>query len=70
MGYWENKLEEIVGGTIMQVLSDEGDFKEEPWVGLLVSLADGKQVTMWLLSDEEGNAPGRFQIDDVKETSK
>jgi hypothetical protein len=64
--YWQRKLSQLVDGKIISVIVDktvnEFSATNEPFIGLRIEMPDGKIKDMWLLSDEEGNAPGRFII--------
>lgn len=62
MRYYVNQLQDLVGSRIVQTVQDN----EEGFFGMIVSLPDGTKKVLWFLSDEEGNAPGAFQIDDVR----
>lgn len=66
--FYTKQLQQLVAGTIEAVIRsgapiDEDDFE---FCGLLISFPDGTTRRMWLLSDDEGNGPGSFEIvDDV-----
>ena len=69
--YWVKKLSALVGGKIVTVIvddnkDDEFAMTDEPFIGLRVEMPGGALKDIWLLSDEEGNAPGRFDITNVK----
>ena len=65
MDYWKTVLTALVGGTIKKVLVNYGD--GENWYGLAIKLADGRKMALWFLSDEEANAPGRFEVSEIEE---
>lgn len=59
-----NRLHPLVGGTITGLARSgpsESPFHEE-FYGLVVTLPDGRTRTITLLSDDEGNGPGSFEI--------
>lgn len=59
--FYLSQLAPLVGGTISgTVVDDEGEF-----FGLEVKLPGGRVVTLWLLSDDEGNGPGSFSLEDA-----
>jgi len=66
MGYWENELKQLIGGKVTKVLSDTWEEQAfEPLVGLEITMPDKTKKAIWFLNDEEGNAPGRFEICDI-----
>lgn len=67
--YWVKKLGGLVGGEIVTAITDGNEADYENFVGLQVKLPNGNLVNVWLLSDEEGNAPGRFEIEDPNKPS-
>jgi hypothetical protein len=64
MNTWTKELKKLVGGKIVDVAEDA----EESWnpeqtiLGLVVEMPNKSLKVMWLLSDEEGNGAGRFEI--------
>ena len=62
--FYLDQLGPLVGGTIT-ALARTGK-PEYPggdeFYGLVVTLPNGKTRTLMLLSDDEGNAPGSFEI--------
>lgn len=62
--FYLDQLHCLVGGRIISLArtgpSDDGS--EDEFYGLVVLLPDGKKKTMILLSDDEGNGPGSFEI--------
>jgi hypothetical protein len=57
-----DQLKSLVGGTITALARTGADAGEEEFFGLVVTLSDGKKRTVLFLSDEEGNAPGSFEM--------
>ena len=57
--YWLGLLNEFIGATVNDVEMDEDSF-----IGISFTMKDGKLKHIWLLSDEEGNDPGRVQVFD------
>lgn len=49
----------LVGGTITQAIVADGD---EASFGFLVRTPKGKVLTVWVLSDPEGNGAGFLEI--------
>lgn len=62
--WYLDQLKPLVGGTIV-ALADAGD----EYYGLIVKTKAGPRKVLILLSDDEGNNPGSFEIidDDEKE---
>ena len=62
--YWSDLLKELIGGKIVKVLVDanEAEYANDVMFGLLIELPHKAKVALWILSDEEGNAGGRFEI--------
>lgn len=61
-------LKPLVGGQITALgTTGEPDEEGNVFVGLEVTLPDGKVKTLTFLSDDEGNAPGSFLIADAEE---
>lgn len=62
--FYLDQLRCLVGGRITGLArtgpSDDGS--EGEFYGLVVLLPDGKQKTLILLSDDEGNGPGSFEL--------
>lgn len=63
--FYLKELEFVVGGTIVGLAhtSEPGCWAEE-YFGLVIDLPSGKRVSLLLLSDDEGNSPGSFEIRD------
>lgn len=60
--FYLKQLEQLVGGKITNLArSGEGDGDDE-FFGFVVTLPSGKRKTLLLLSDDEGNAPGSFEL--------
>lgn len=58
------QLRPLVGGIITG-LARTGpieDGLDEEFYGLVITLPDGQKRTLLLLSDDEGNGPGSFEI--------
>jgi hypothetical protein len=55
-------LNKIVGGKIESTVQDK---EGEGFFGLQISLPDKSKKVIWFLSDDEGNAPGSFEIQNV-----
>ena len=56
--FYIDKLTPLVGGKIIATISD----KEGEFFGLLIKPEKGKARALWLLSDDEGNGPGSFEL--------
>lgn len=60
MSFYTDRLSPLVGAKVTAVVSDpEGEF-----FGLSLTLPGGNRKTLWFLSDDEGNGPGSFDIED------
>ena len=62
--FYLKQLHPLVGGTITGLARTgpgENAFDEE-FYGLVITLPDGRKRTPILLSDDEGNGPGSFEI--------
>lgn len=62
--FYLKQLHPLVGGTITGLARTgpgENAFDEE-FYGLVITLPDGRKHTLILLSDDEGNGPGSFEI--------
>lgn len=58
--FYLDKLAPIMGAKLTGRCMDErGEF-----YGLVFTLKDGSKRTLWLLSDDEGNAPGSFSLEE------
>ena len=64
--FYLSQLRPLLGATITKLVrtgTDKDDSADDLF-GLLVTLPDGSKKTMLLLSDDEGNGPGSFEISD------
>ncbi|WP_163056696.1 hypothetical protein [Acidithiobacillus ferrooxidans] len=61
--FYLKKLDQLVGGTISGLVRSGEDSGIGEFFGLLITMPDGTKRTMLLLSDDEGNAPGSFEIE-------
>ena len=62
--FYLKQLSPLVGGKIT-ALARTGTPEypgEDEFYGLVVTRADGSKRTLMLLSDDEGNAPGSFEL--------
>lgn len=62
--FYLKQLAPLVGGTITALArtgTSDDPFDEELY-GLVVNCRDGRQRTLVLLSDDEGNGPGSFMF--------
>lgn len=57
----------LIGSKVVWVIVDDSDngFGEEVFFGLRLKTPTNKIYDLWLLSDEEGNRPGAFQLSQV-----
>ena len=53
--FYATELEKVSGGTIVAPISEGDRF------GLCIQ-KDGKVYDLWILSDDEGNGPGSFDL--------
>ena len=62
--FYLNQLSPLVGGKITALArTGKPEYPgEDEFYGLVVTLADGSKRTLMLLSDDEGNAPGSFEL--------
>lgn len=58
-----NKLSELVGGTIKAVALDKS--MSEDFLGLQITLPDGRERVLWIMADDEANGPGSFSINSI-----
>lgn len=65
--FYLNKLSQLVGGRITALARtgtpEEAD--ESEFYGFVITLPDGNKRTLILLSDDEGNSPGSFELVDA-----
>ncbi|MBX3713043.1 MAG: hypothetical protein KF800_13870 [Lysobacter sp.] len=62
--FYLTQLQPLVGGTIAALArtGDSDDPLDEELYGFVVKCRDGKQRTLLLLCDDEGNGPGSFMF--------
>ncbi|MCL4778900.1 MAG: hypothetical protein KJ049_01815 [Gammaproteobacteria bacterium] len=62
--FYLKQLRPLVGGTITGLARSDPceDAFEAEFYGLVVTLPNGQKRTLLLLSDDEGNGPGSFEI--------
>ncbi len=54
--FYTEQLAPLVDGKVDKILSDEDGF-----IGLKI-VSGKKEYVVWFLSDDEGNSPGSFEI--------
>lgn len=64
--YHLNALEKLVGCQVTGLVVSEEDEFGDSFFGISLKNAEGKEFYMFFLSDDEGNAPGSFEINEVK----
>ena len=66
--FYLDKLKPLVGGRITALArsGSTGDPHEDEFFGFVIKLPNGKTKTLILLSDDEGNGPGSFELIDEK----
>ena len=64
--FYLKQLQPLVGGTITALARTgaSDDSLDEELYGFVIQCRDGKQHTLVLLSDDEGNGPGSFLLAD------
>lgn len=64
--FYLKQLQPLVGGTITALARTGGsdDSLDVELYGFVVRCRDGKERTLVLLSDDEGNGPGSFLLAD------
>ena len=64
--FYLNQLQPLVGATIIALARTgaSDDPLDEELYGFVVKCRDGKQRTLLLLCDDEGNGPGSFMFAD------
>lgn len=60
--FYIKQLSPLVGGTITSIALDDVTDNFYAFLGLHIR-KDGANHLLWLLSDDEGNAPGSFLIE-------
>lgn len=58
------QLRPLIGGTITQLARTGVDEYGDEFFGIVVKLRGGKKKLVIFLADDEGNGPGRVQIQD------
>ncbi|CDQ10594.1 conserved protein of unknown function [Acidithiobacillus ferrivorans] len=64
--FYLKKLEQLVGGTISGLVrggNGLGHDDIDEFFGMVITMPDGTKKQLVLLSDDEGNAPGSFEIE-------
>jgi hypothetical protein len=61
--FYLKKLEPLVGGTITGLVRSGNDRGNGEFFGLVITMPDGTKKQLVLMSDDEGNAPGSFEIE-------
>lgn len=56
--YIKKQMKPVIGATITEVV-----FDEEFFVGIRVKDKKGKETTLWIQSDPEGNGPGWITVE-------
>ena len=66
--FYLDKLKPLIGGRITALARSgpTGDPHEHEFFGFVIKLPNGKTKTLILLSDDEGNGPGSFELIDDK----
>ena len=64
--FYLKQLAPLVGGTITELARSgaSDDPLDEELYGFVVKCRDGKERTLILLSDDEGNGPGSFMFNE------
>ena len=62
--FYLDQLKPLVGGKITALArcGPNADSNEDEFFGFVIKLPNGKTKTLILLSDDEGNGPGSFEI--------
>lgn len=60
MDFYTKQLEGLVGGLVTGVVVDPVN----EFFGLSLTMPNGNRKRIWLLSDDEGNGHGSFDIED------
>lgn len=60
--YWATKASPLLGSKLLDVVIDTDDMTGEEFIGLVFQKPNREIITMWLLSDEEGNGAGRYDL--------
>ena len=60
------QLEPLIGGTVVSLARSGVDPElGDEFFGLVIQLKNGQKKSLMLLSDDEGNGPGSFEINDA-----
>jgi hypothetical protein len=64
--FYLDQLQPLVGATVLALArtGESDDPLDEELYGLVLRCRDGKERTLLLLSDDEGNGPGSFMFAD------
>ena len=64
--FYLNQLRPLIGGTIVALArtGEHTNSLDEELYGFVVRCRDGKERTLILLSDDEGNGPGSFMFNE------
>lgn len=60
--FYTNQLKPLVGGTVVAIASAPPDEEGTEFFGLIIKTKEGKRLKLFLLSDDEGNGPGSFEL--------
>jgi hypothetical protein len=60
--FYLRQLSQLLGGRITRLARSGKDRFGVEVVGFIVSMPDGKQKTLLIFADDEGNGPGSFKI--------
>lgn len=63
MSYYTDHLLQLVGGKIVGVTVSNEEMGE--YFGIVIEMPSNARQIVWFLSDDEGNAPGSFDVEDV-----
>lgn len=63
--YWLKELRSLENTLVKKAVYDYNKEFNMLVFGLVFETIDNKEKIMWILSDEEGNNGGRFEINDV-----
>lgn len=59
MSFYTDQLAPLIGAKITAAVADS-----EGFYGLSLTMPNGNRKVLWFLSDDEGNGPGSFTIED------
>lgn len=63
--FYTKRLAQLVGGTVSTVIVGTDPLDGQEFFGLRIKVR-GQLLDLWLLSDDEGNAPGSFDLTPVE----